>query len=72
MSGGVDSAVALVLAKKAFKTVFAVHMRNWDVLEEKGRCPGADDADDAAKICRAVGVPLLNVTPPLCVWFKAP
>ena len=41
-----------------YKRVVAVHMRNWDEIEESGHCNGEKDAKDAAAICQALNIPL--------------
>jgi len=51
VSGGVDSAVsAHLLAERGFN-VLGVFMRNWDELDEAGRCSGEADLKDAEWAC---------------------
>lgn len=60
VSGGVDSAVAALLLKKAGHDVVGVFMRNWDEAEETGNrnCSIERDLKDAAAVCRQLGIPL--------------
>ncbi|XP_016949589.1 mitochondrial tRNA-specific 2-thiouridylase 1 [Drosophila biarmipes] len=61
VSGGVDSAVsAHLLAERGFN-VLGVFMRNWDELDEVGRCSGEADLKDAEWACRRLGVELRQV-----------
>lgn len=71
LSGGVDSAVALYLLKKAGYDVSAGFMRNWDSLANNDllgnptlmddNCPQEVDYEDAKKIADALGVKLYRV-----------
>lgn len=63
VSGGVDSAMTAHLLCQAavYQRVVAVHMRNWDEIEESGHCSGERDAKDAAAVCAALGIPLETV-----------
>lgn len=60
VSGGVDSAVTaqMMVDAKVFQRVVAIHMRNWDEIEERGRCSGEKDAKDAVALCAELGIPL--------------
>ena len=63
VSGGVDSAVTALLCTAAasaglYSRVVAVHMRNWDEIEERGVCSGEKDALDAARLCASLNLPL--------------
>ncbi|KAH8366609.1 hypothetical protein KR084_006467 [Drosophila pseudotakahashii] len=61
VSGGVDSAVsAHLLAERGFQ-VLGVFMRNWDEMDEVGRCSGEADLRDAEWACRRLGVELRQV-----------
>jgi tRNA U34 2-thiouridine synthase MnmA/TrmU len=63
VSGGVDSAMTaqLFVSAGVYRKVVAVHMRNWDEIEERGRCSGEKDAKDAAAVCAALGIELETV-----------
>jgi tRNA-specific 2-thiouridylase len=63
MSGGVDSAVAALLLKRAGHQVVGIHLRT-GVKEEPGasrsprpRCCGADEAADARRVCALLDIP---------------
>ncbi|XP_017006690.2 mitochondrial tRNA-specific 2-thiouridylase 1 [Drosophila takahashii] len=61
VSGGVDSAVsAHLLAERGYQ-VLGVFMRNWDEMDEVGRCSGEADLRDAEWACRRLGVELRQV-----------
>ncbi|XP_017030216.1 mitochondrial tRNA-specific 2-thiouridylase 1 [Drosophila kikkawai] len=61
ISGGVDSAVAAHLLRERGLNVLGVFMRNWDELDEAGRCSGEEDLKDAEWACRRLGVELRQV-----------
>ncbi len=58
MSGGVDSAVAALLLKRAGAEIEGAYMKNWinedDVL---GDCPWQQDITDARATAEAIGIP---------------
>jgi tRNA-specific 2-thiouridylase len=61
LSGGVDSAVSLLLLKRAGYAVEAVFMKNWDEDDGSKWCTAAQDYDDARSICAELQVPLRDV-----------
>lgn len=70
VSGGVDSAVALVLLKEQGYDVEGLFMRNWDssinndqegVTLAKDICPQEEDYNDALKLCNDLGIKLHRV-----------
>ena len=56
LSGGVDSAVAAILLKRAGADVHALHMTNWE--DDDGYCTAADDLQDARSVCEQLDIPL--------------
>ncbi|XP_035458542.2 mitochondrial tRNA-specific 2-thiouridylase 1 [Spodoptera frugiperda] len=61
ISGGVDSAVAALLLKRAGYQVEGVFMRNWDNNYEAGFCSDEKDFEDATYVCRKLNIPLHRV-----------
>lgn len=55
LSGGVDSAIAAYLLKKAGHHVEAIFMKNWEADE---LCPAAEDFADAVKVCEKLKISL--------------
>ncbi|MCU0758246.1 MAG: tRNA 2-thiouridine(34) synthase MnmA [Steroidobacteraceae bacterium] len=60
VSGGVDSAVAALLLKRAGHDVHALFMSNWD--EDDAYCTAAADFQDARRSCERLGIPLHRVS----------
>ncbi len=58
LSGGVDSAVALLLLQRQGVPVSAVFMKNWEEDDRDGRCAAEHDLADARAVCERLGVPL--------------
>lgn len=61
MSGGVDSAVAALLLKRAGYDVLGVFMNNWDERDDEGVCTAARDYDDVKRVCSVIGIPYYSV-----------
>ena len=58
MSGGVDSAVAALLLKRAGCDVVGLFMKNWEDDDDDEYCSTRQDLIDAAAVADVVGVPL--------------
>ncbi len=56
LSGGVDSAVAAVLLRRAGADVHALHMTNWE--DDDSYCSAAEDLQDARLVCEQLDIPL--------------
>jgi tRNA-uridine 2-sulfurtransferase len=60
MSGGVDSAVAALLLRRAGFDVHGLYMSNWE--DDDSYCTGALDFQDARATAAELGIPLHHVT----------
>jgi tRNA-uridine 2-sulfurtransferase len=60
MSGGVDSAVAALLLKRAGHDVSGVFMLNWEDDDPDSGCRADDDRKDALAVCAQLGIPFRN------------
>ena len=60
MSGGVDSAVAALLLKRAGYDVQGLYMSNWE--DDDSYCTGAQDFQDARACAAELGIPLHRVS----------
>jgi tRNA-specific 2-thiouridylase len=60
MSGGVDSAVAALLLKRAGREVHGLYMSNWE--DDDSYCTGAQDFQDARATAAELGIPLHRVS----------
>ncbi len=60
LSGGVDSSVALALARRAGHTITAFYLKIWleDELSYLGSCPWEDDLAYARAVCERLSIPL--------------
>lgn len=61
LSGGVDSAIAAYLLKKAGNKIDAIFMKNWEEDDSDEYCSAAKDLEDAEKVCEKLGIPLRTV-----------
>ena len=60
LSGGVDSAVAALLLRRAGHPVEGLYMHNWED-DEQGYCSSAQDYQDARAVAAELGIPLHRV-----------
>jgi tRNA-specific 2-thiouridylase len=60
LSGGVDSAVAALLALRSGHDVHGLFMANWDDVD--AHCTVAEDFQDARAVARELGIPLHRVS----------
>ncbi|WP_025771754.1 tRNA 2-thiouridine(34) synthase MnmA [Thioalkalivibrio sp. HK1] len=70
LSGGVDSALALLLLVKAGVPVQAMFMKNWEEDDTSGHCTAAEDLADARKVCDRLQVPLHTVNCADIYWDR--
>ena len=68
LSGGVDSAVALMRLVEAGVPVQAMFMKNWEEDDRAGHCAAAEDFADAQRVCDRLGVPLHAVNCSDAYW----
>jgi tRNA-specific 2-thiouridylase len=61
ISGGVDSAVAALLLRRAGHDVTGVFMKNWEEDDSSGHCAAAEDFNSARGVCAHLGIPLRTV-----------
>ncbi|MCB1743575.1 MAG: tRNA 2-thiouridine(34) synthase MnmA [Gammaproteobacteria bacterium] len=61
LSGGVDSAVALMLLKREHPRIEALFMKNWEEDDDAEYCSASQDLADAERICAHLDVPLRTV-----------
>jgi len=57
LSGGVDSAVAALLLKRAGQDVAGMFMQNWEDDELDSACRADEDRKDALAVCAKLGIP---------------
>jgi tRNA-specific 2-thiouridylase len=57
MSGGVDSAVSLLLLKLQGYQVSGIFMKNWEEVDADGVCSAEVDYADVVKVCESLDVP---------------
>ena len=70
VSGGVDSAVALMRLVETGVPVQAMFMKNWEEDDRDGHCAAAEDLADAQRVCDRLGVVLHTVNCSDTYWDK--
>ena len=68
VSGGVDSAVALMRLVEARVPVQAMFMKSWEEDDGDGYCAAAEDLADAERVCERLGVTLHAVNCADAYW----
>ena len=61
ISGGVDSAVAALLLKRAGHQVTGLFMKNWEEDDATGHCGAEEDLKTSRAVCDHLGIPLRTV-----------
>src|SRR5207237_5943667 len=56
LSGGVDSAVAALLLKRAGHDVLGIFMKNWEDDDDEEYCSSREDLVDAAAVADRIGI----------------
>ena len=70
VSGGVDSAVALMRLVEAGVPVQAMFVKSWEEDDRDGHCAAAEDLADAQRVCDRLGVVLHAVNCSDTYWDK--
>lgn len=61
MSGGVDSSVsALIIKLMGYKTI-GMFMKNWEEIDEDGKCSSEADYSDVVNVCEQLEIPYYSV-----------
>lgn len=61
MSGGVDSSVTALILKQMGHEVIGVFMKNWEEVDENGKCHAEEDYKDVEKVCEKIGIPYYSI-----------
>jgi tRNA-specific 2-thiouridylase len=61
LSGGVDSAVAALLLKRAGHEVTGLFMKNWEEDDTDAHCTAEEDLKEVRAVCKVLGIPFLTV-----------
>jgi len=61
LSGGVDSAVAALLLKRAGHEVTGLFMKNWEEDDTATRCTAEEDLKEVRAVCEILAIPLQTV-----------
>jgi tRNA-specific 2-thiouridylase len=62
LSGGVDSAVAALLLRRAGHDTRGLFMKNWEDDDVDGICAAAQDLKDARAVCETLEMPLQRIS----------
>jgi tRNA-uridine 2-sulfurtransferase len=61
LSGGVDSAVAALLLKRAGHEVTGLFMKNWEEDDSETHCTAEEDLKEVRGVCAVLGIPFQTV-----------
>ena len=61
MSGGVDSSVVAVVCKLLGFNTIGIFMKNWEELDDEGRCSSEADFQDVVSVCTELEIPYYSV-----------
>lgn len=61
MSGGVDSSVCAAICKAQGYETIGIFMRNWEEIDEHGRCSAEDDYADVVAVCEQLDIPYYSI-----------
>ncbi len=61
LSGGVDSAVAALLLKRAGHDVTGLFMKNWEEDDSATHCTAEEDLKEVRAVCAVLGIPFQTV-----------
>lgn len=61
MSGGVDSSVCAALCKAQGYETIGIFMRNWEEIDEHGKCSAEEDYADVISVCEKLEIPYYSL-----------
>lgn len=61
MSGGVDSSVTALILKLMGYQVTGIFMRNWEEIDEHGKCSAEIDYNDVIAVCEKIGIDYYSI-----------
>lgn len=61
MSGGVDSSVSALVLKLMGYQVTGIFMRNWEEIDEHGKCSAEIDFKDVIAVCDKIGIDYYSI-----------
>lgn len=70
LSGGVDSAVAALLLKRAGHLVTGLFMKNWEEDDTDTHCSAEQDLNEVRAVCEVLGIPFQTVNFSADYWDR--